>query len=35
MFKDLILAGILCGGFYALSEYVKNLCRNYQVNRQR
>lgn len=35
MIQDLILASLLCGGFYAFSGYVKDLCRNYQDNRQR
>ena len=35
MIQDMILAGSLCVGFYALQACVKNLCREYLVQRQR
>ena len=35
MIQDMILAGFVCVGFYALQSYVKYLCRGYFVQRQR
>ena len=35
MIQDMILAGSLCVGVYALRAYVKHLCRGYFIQRQR